>query len=258
MCAFLQTLDKVSYMAPKFIHLYIQMLNKILPTGTFVSIPLSILQANYYHIHSGMYLTTFDILVPLNICLAHAIYDWDRKKNLDDMSIKHVYEKTTSAALIKASCTLNTSEQLQPLIPLLFLLHHFYEEIKREIYFFKPFFVAACWMCAVYVIPVIVEGDSFGHDVTTPLSCFSLLAAWSNFADVQDIDEDVKQQISTPSTILGRDKSLILSSILIGLSFFLNQTSSNVDFISSLFDSVSIIAFIISIVVYIVEENGME
>lgn len=231
------------------------MLGKMLPTGTFVSIPLSILQSTYYHAHSGSYLTSFDMLVPLNICLAHAIYDWDRKKGLDDLRIKSVYEKTTSAALIAASCTLNASKDLQPFVPLLYILYHFYDEIKREISIVKPFFVAVSWTCAVYAIPVIIQHDYFANDIWTPLSCFCLMSAWSNFADIKDIDEDSHANISTAATFLGREKSLLLSGVLLFTSIVLHQSSPNYDVSLKVFDLVNIIAFGSSMISLIEEDR---
>lgn len=226
------------------------LLPQYLPTGTFVAVPLSILQSNYYHIHSGFDITTLSTLVPLNIFLAHAIYDWDRKKNLItteyDRRVKGLYEKTTTAALILASCTLYEENQLKSLIPLLYVLYNFYDELKSSLSILKPFLVSLFWTVAIYVIPVILQEHSLNEDIVTPLSCFCLMSGWSNLADIKDIEEDTEKNILTPATYLKTKNTFLLSSLLIFISFVLNNSSANYDESAMMFDifnSISLLVF---------------
>lgn len=219
------------------------MLQQHLPTGTLVTIPLSILQSSYYHAHSGAFLTTFDTLIPLNLCFSHAIYDWDRKKESDDVTVKSVYEKTSSAALIAASCTLSSFTDLQIFIPLLYILYHFYDEMKKSVSFAKPFLVSLCWTCAIYNIPLILQQDS-AMDVYTPMSCFLLISGWSNFADLKDIDDDIANNVLTPATYLQRQNTLLLSGFLIISSFIASFESPYYDDFTAAFDILNFLAFV--------------
>ena len=224
------------------------------PGGTFVSIPLSILQSNYFHLHTGTYLTKFDQLIPLNICMAHAIYDWDRKKNLNDSRVKNIYEKTTSAALVTASCILSSVKELTLLVPFLFILYNFYENIKLNFSIVKPFIVSFFWTCAIYLIPALLEDDTITYDLYTPLSSFFLMSGWSNIADLKDIDEDIMNNISTPSTYLKRDDSLKMSGILLISSVFLDAQSMYYDSNTALFNSLNLLVFIIFCVICVIEQ----
>lgn len=224
------------------------------PGGTFVSIPLSILQSNYYHLHTGTYLTKFDQLIPLNICMAHAIYDWDRKKDEDNPGVKNIYEKTTSAALVTASCILSSVEELTFFVPFLFILYNFYDDIKIKFSIVKPFIVSFFWTCAIYLIPTLLQDYANIYDLYTPLSSFLLMAGWSNIADLKDIDEDIMNDIFTPSTYLKRDDSLKLSGVLIMMSFFLDVQSTYYDANHAVFNSLNLLVFIIVCVIYVIEQ----
>ncbi len=225
------------------------LLPQYLPTGTFVAVPLSILQCNYYHIHSGLDVTTLNTLVPLNACLAHAIYDWDRKKDListeDDRKVRYVYEKTTMAALIIACCTIYEEDQLKTLVPLIYILYNFYDELKTSLSFVKPFLVSFFWTIAVYLLPVVLQEHKLGNDLVTPLSCFCLMSGWSNIADIKDIEEDIEKNILTPATYLKSKRAFLISSLLIFTSFILNNSSSNYDDYSILFDLFNLISFLV-------------
>ena len=216
------------------------LLPQYLPTGTFVAVPLSILQTNYYHLHSGLDITTLNTLVPLNACLAHAIYDWDRKKDLttteNDKNVRDIYEKTTMAALIISSCTMYEENQLKILVPFLYVLYNFYDELKTSLSIIKPFLVSFFWTIAVYVLPVVLQEHTLDNDILTPLSCFCLMSGWSNIADIKDIEEDVEKNIHTPATYLKGKRTFLLSSLLILTSFILNNSSSNYDDYTILFD----------------------
>jgi ATP sulfurylase len=57
------------------------MLPPLFPSGTLVSVPITLSQSHAYHLQTGAFLTDIYKLIPLNMCLAHSIYDWDRHKN---------------------------------------------------------------------------------------------------------------------------------------------------------------------------------
>ncbi len=225
------------------------LLPRYLPTGTFVAIPLSLLQSNYYHLHSGLDMTTLNTLIPLNAYVAHAIYDWDRKKDLTtteyDKKVRNIYEKTTMAALLLSSCTIYEEEQLKRLVPFLYILYNFYDELKTSLSILKPFLVSFFWTIAVYVFPVVFQEHALNGDIATPLSCFCLMAGWSNLADIKDIEDDIEKNILTPATYLKSENTFLLSSILIFVSLILNNSSENYDEYCKVFDLFNLISLIV-------------
>lgn len=215
----------------------------LLPTGVFVAVPLTLLQSAAHHLHDGQYVQDLHTMIPLNMMLAHSVYDWDRHKH------EGRFVESTNVCLVWSSCILYEHARL--FVPLLVFLYHFYDRCKPIFARGKPFFVAFVWTLAVCTLPVVLEGGN-PHEWFSPVSTFLLMSCWSNLADVPDIAEDSTRGLCTPSVTLGVKRSQQLSFILLVLAVIIRLHSPFHDHLECAFDLINLSAF------YIVQQQVKE
>lgn len=210
----------------------------MLLSGTLVSVPLFVLQENAYHLHTASWIASKEIgpIIALNILMSHAVYDADRvKERVTDEGIRGVYDLTTSYAMLSTSLIFQ-ERHLDALIPLIFILHKRYAELKPYVASIKPFFVSLCWTIAVCFIP------DPNMDATTFVSTFLQMSAWSNIADINDIDEDLENSLETPAVRFGSSQAYLISLFCMLMSIVLHTNGMFYDTSDQLYDFVSLLA----------------
>tara|TARA_B100001741_G_scaffold313741_1_gene321597 strand:- start:1051 stop:1725 length:675 start_codon:yes stop_codon:yes gene_type:complete len=204
----------------------------MLLSGTFVSVPLLILQENAHHLHTSHWIASSDILptMAVNILMSHAVYDADRvKERVTDDTIRDAYDLTTSSAMVLTSLFFQQQHK-EALIPLIFILHKRYAELKPYVASVKPFFVSLCWSIAVCCIP------DASLDATTFMSTLLQMSAWSNVADIEDIEEDKTNNLNTPAVRLGTTPSYLVSILCICASIVLHTNGTFYDSVDQSYD----------------------
>lgn len=194
----------------------------LLPTGTFVGVPLTLLQMTTLHDTLGHWPALDDMvaLASLNACMGHAVYDRDRLRDApsDDDAI---LQTTTDGALHVASWMLGAhSADTLPYALALYTLSTAYSDLKPCVAPIKPVFVAIAWMVATYYLPHTFLTIPVPEDQTlNAVADFAQICAWSNVADVDDAEEDAQRGIRTPATrfsrplVFGASLALILGAI---------------------------------------------
>ena len=186
------------------------------PTGVLVSIPLTLLQSNVFHIETGQFLTNTIPLITLNSLLSHAVYDKDRLIDNKDDSFYDVYTASTNMALLTSSAILWNYDDVGKLLILpLILLNQFYAKIKPIISTAKPFVVSFFWTMAICSLPFFVEGKPLPDDpliigsmfiLTTALSRNRQLIDQNTFTDILDLyrpfDFDFKNDLFNDNNLL--------------------------------------------------------
>ena len=169
-------------------------------TGTFVSIPLTLLQAYSTHLPITVEQTL------LNVAISHAIYDGDRLSDQPQAQTNIPYI-TTKAATVGSMYYLVQNEQLFYAF-LVFLLNSYYKDFKTNIGPIKPFFVAFIWTLAIYFMPLALNDVDTIANPAQPLFIFSQIVGLSNKADIKDVAEDEANNIITPSVTLKEESQL--------------------------------------------------
>lgn len=176
------------------------------PTGMFVSIPLTVMQGLTLHGATDAWPSapTLTSLFALNVALAHGIYDFDRLRDIDEAE-RGVYKATTRTACAMATVALCSREETRALAPVVPLLHFEYSRMKPSLASVKPFFVASMWGAATTLMPIYWSGTPVDQQALMGLMMINTfqLCASSNLADVRDIDDDFDNDIFTPAVLLG-------------------------------------------------------
>jgi len=213
------------------------------PNGVFVSVPLTLLQAQSLHLHDTPLTSEALVpLVPLNMLLAHSVYDWDRAQDLPDGKIRDMFQTTTDIALFTASFLMYSN--CPEYVPFLYILQKFYNRLKPRISSVKPFFVALCWTFAVYWLPLAYSSQvSHTTDIYTPSFTFLQMVAWSHFADIKDIEEDKQNNAITPAVRMGvKESKLYTCACLIGM-VLIHTRINNYAEIDKLIDFLNMLSF---------------
>ena len=220
------------------------------PTGVLVSIPLTLLQSNVFHIETGQFITNTIPLITLNSLLSHAVYDKDRLIDNKDDSFYDVYTASTNMALLTSSAILWNYDDVGKLLILpLILLNQFYAKIKPIISTAKPFVVSFFWTMAICCLPFFVEGKPLPDDPLIIGSMFILTTALSNMADISDIREDYKNGLYTPAVSMGTKQASLytLSCVIISVLFHYLMNDSNYDDLSKKIDMFNLIVVILQL-----------
>lgn len=96
-----------------------------------------------------------------------------------------------------------------------------YPSIKTNFPLYKPTHVGLCWTCAIGVVPQLIAANSV--DAESCVVLFMLATAVSNYADIDDVDEDIQNGIRTLPVQHGRRKAVALSVALLSGSGLLFQ-----------------------------------
>lgn len=217
------------------------------PTGALISVPLTMIQTSNVHLHTGTFmLKNIPVVLPLlsmNVLLSHGVYDYDRLDLIEDEHTKSVVEITTYLSVCVAGSTMWTYEELRIWVPWLLMLHRYYADMKPTFCAIKPLFIATCWLVATYYIPLYMLDYTSVDDVATPLSVVAQMSAFSNMADIPDIEEDRENNIFTPAVVFGEKKSAYLSILLMVFSILLHTHAPHYDRYDIVYDVLNTIGF---------------
>ena len=189
--------------------------------GAFVGIPLTLFQTATLHGTLGHLPGWTDIagLLTLNACMGHAVYDRDRARDATP-DITSTSVDSTSAATVLGTLALGThGVETSMLAPVLVALHLYYYDAKVWIAPIKPVFVAVMWLVATYYLPHwYLHVSSPPDDSANVMADFAQICAWSNVADLDDVDEDLARGLRTPATQIDASVLVALSYALLCLS----------------------------------------
>ena len=213
--------------------------------GIDLGIPLNILQNVFTNLHYGYDITTAKI-VGLQFLIGYYTYGKDRYKDALEYKDKP-YETTkkelynyliNNANLYKISYDLTffaiTTILLlddQPInnIPIIALLYssEYYKELKKNLPYLKPFYVAMMWTFSTVILPSVLNDNNYsilGYPMDY-LPCALTMFASTNLLDVKDIEEDKVNNIETVPVKYGVEFtyyltliSLCFSSLIFGLN----------------------------------------
>jgi len=167
------------------------------------------------------------LLVIADLCIAHSIYGRDR---LADQSNPNnpmvVFQYSTLFALVLTCCIFTETGQYE-LVPLMTFLSLGYKDVKPMLNTFKPFFIGLLW---AYVIVYAPWSD---YSVTTTVAdeqalfifFTCLYSASSNLADIKDIEQDKKDNITTIPSMYGENVTYLVSEVLVTLSLYVHTKS---------------------------------
>ena len=222
----------------------INILNKI--PGLTLGIPLNILQYIFTYIHYNYNIINLN-LICLQFGIGITTYGTDRF--LDSFSIdntttkdKIIYynylQKNKNNIMLILLCSYiyvstnilyydNTDEVFALLCTTLF-----YKVIKEKIGILKSTYIATAWTCGCIILPSIIHDNNYDiyNDYETYLSLFLLLFGTSNIADIKDIEEDKKNNITTIPVLFGKKKTIIISYYSIALFSYLLFSKININY----------------------------
>ena len=207
------------------------------PTGIAIGVPLTFLQSVFVGLHTGAPAFPSSMSVASNFALGHSIYDADRLRDVEKER-QFIYPYTTKMSLVVPTIYYCQDIRTSPLVIMLFALHFGYADLKPYISPIKPLFVSFFWVIAVYYAPLIISSHSFEsiYDLATPSVGYFTLAAWSNIADVSDIEEDGRNDIRTFAVLNGERKALNFSISAVILSVIFHLLCENYSEIDVIFD----------------------
>lgn len=211
-------------------------------SGTFVAVPLLLLQSISIHNVIGVWPSRADALslTAMNVLLSHSIYDEDRARDLfKPTDLPRISTKVATAAA--TGLLLSKSETEWAALSVVFL-HYFYADVKPIIAPFKPIFIGVSWGLATHNLPFDLL-DIQQSTVYYPIAEIAQIAAWSNVADIGDIDDDREANVRTPATLLGRDHAQQFSLALILLSIWAHACVDRDHTYDRIYDMTSLLAF---------------
>ena len=213
--------------------------------GIDLGIPLNILQNVFTNLHYGYDITTAKI-VGLQFLIGYYTYGKDRykdaleykdnpyettKKELYDYLInyKTLYKISYDLTFIAITSILLLDDQPLNNIPIVALLYssEYYKDLKKNLPYLKPFYVATMWTFSTVILPSVLNDNNYSI-LNYPLDylpCALTMFASTNLLDVKDIEEDTINGIETLPVKFGSDFtfyialiSLFFSSLIFGLN----------------------------------------
>tara|TARA_B100000524_G_scaffold157522_1_gene79856 strand:+ start:900 stop:1793 length:894 start_codon:yes stop_codon:yes gene_type:complete len=214
-------------------------------TGIDLGIPLNILQNVFTNLHYGYDVSTFKIII-LQFLIGYYTYGKDRYKDALEydespfetdklelyeylLKYKNLYRLTYDMSfLLISSILLFDDEGLinMPFI-LVLLTSEFYKNLKKNLPYLKPFYVATMWTMSTVILPIVMHDNNYDI-LNYPMDyipCALTMFASTNLLDIKDIEEDKENGINTIPVTYGKYFtyyialiSLTLSSLIFGLN----------------------------------------
>jgi hypothetical protein len=214
--------------------------------GADIGIPLNIITNLFTNLHYGKEITT-PYIVSLQFLIGYYTYGKDRYKDALEyesapyetsstkqelyMSIlKYRYISRLSYCICFYAILYSLNDQLTPgqYLPIMGLLYstEYYKQFKTNIPAFKPFYVSLLWTFATCILPCLIHDHDYSilADPYDYLPCALNLFAFTNLADIKDIEEDRINNVKTFPLLFGEDVTymsiffaLASSSLLFGL-----------------------------------------
>ncbi len=184
------------------------------PSGILVGIPLTLMQTLSLQATGDSFpsVTVLSDLCALNFALAHSIYDADRLR--DEPNPDAFFVGSTRFATGAGLLLLAARDETRPFVPAALALHAGYADAKPAIAPVKPLFVGTLWGLATTTLPFLRTQSDDVHTLMAMVNALQI-GAWSNLADVKDIDEDLANKIRTPAVFLGPTASRELSVVML-------------------------------------------
>lgn len=174
--------------------------DRMLKMGLLVGVPLTLLQAEATRMAVGVAALPSAQQVALNVALSSAVYDHDR---LPARGAPLQRALTRASAAYAASCYAAVPA-LWPMLPLLYVLHFGYADLKPTLGPWKPVFVGVAWMLATYASPMLYAGTVDATWVE-PAYIVAAIATLSHFQDIPDRAEDELQGVRTVAVQYGEE-----------------------------------------------------
>lgn len=213
--------------------------------GIDLGIPLNILQNVFTNLHYGYDVTTIKIVI-LQFLIGYYTYGKDRYKDALEynespfktdklelyeylLKYKNIYKLTYDISFLLITSILLFDDQGLVNMPfvLLLLSSEFYKNLKKNLPYLKPFYVASMWTMSTVILPVVMHDNNYDI-LNYPMDyipCALTMFASSNLLDIKDIKEDKENGIDTIPVTYGKYFtyyiiliSLALSSLLFGLN----------------------------------------
>ena len=216
---------------------------KLILQDVSIGIPLNIFSNIYTNLHYGFDITT-PKLVLLEVLLGYYAYGYDRlkdanqfnnvKNNVTDISIypsskinlyekileqKGLYSISLHASLFAIIYFLLIDNYDITHVPFIFLLYisATYKEYKPYLSIYKPFFIATMWTITTVGLPCILHDNNYDILMYPQdyLPCLLFILSASNFADINDLEEDKKLGINTIPVVYGKEITSLISFIAV-------------------------------------------
>jgi len=229
-----------------------------------IGIPLNIFSNIYTNLHYGFDITTTKSIL-LQFLLGYYAYGYDRIKDANeyskstDISIypqnkidlykrildqKLLYDITVNTALIASIYLLSIDNYDITHLPFLLLLYLSanYKEYKSLLSIFKPLYIAIMWTITTIALPCVLHDNNYDILMYPQdyLSCLLFIFSASNFADINDIEEDKKLGVKTLPVLYGKNITSYISLIALASAAILlieNPNFENRFWINSLIEA---------------------
>lgn len=240
--------------------------------GIDLGIPLNILQNVFTNLHYGYDITTIKIIV-LQFLIGYYTYGKDRYKDALEynenpfktdklelyeylLKYKNIYRLTYDMSFLLIISILLFDDQGLINMPfvLILLSSEFYKNLKKNLPYLKPFYVASMWTMSTVILPAVMHDNNYDI-LNYPMDyipCALTMFASSNLLDIKDIKEDKENGISTIPVTYGKYFTYYIVLIALSLSsliFGLNNHYLDRPLVNSLFEFqnsfLSVIPFLI-------------
>jgi hypothetical protein len=229
-----------------------------------IGIPLNIFSNIYTNLHYGLDITTTKSVL-LQFLLGYYAYGYDRIKDANeyskstDISIypqnkidlykrildqKLIYDITVNSALIGSIYLLSIDNYDITHLPFLLLLYLSanYKEYKPLLSIYKPLYIAIMWTITTIGLPCVLHDNNYNILMYPQdyLSCLLFIFSASNFADINDIEEDKKLGVKTLPVLYGKNITSYISLIAVATAAILlveNPNFENRFWINSLIEA---------------------
>lgn len=195
---------------------------KIFPIvkGAGIIVPVNLLTETNNMVNYGDHITPETFLI--NSALVYSIYTFDRyrdsKDNYIDIDIdnknkyelyKGILENENTIEFLIFSSTISTLILLINLhynsIIVIYLSTFLYKNIKEIKFPIKPIYVSFLWtICTCFI------SNHENIDIHTVLPFFLNIFSLTNLEDIKDYGEDIKYNISTLPTVLGKETTYLI------------------------------------------------
>ena len=242
--------SRLSFKKPITIQMADLTVTQVLQDGA-IGVPLNLFSNIYTNIHYGYDITTINSVL-LQFLLGFYTYTNDRYKDAleykENKSIinystskintynkilnnKNIYDIILPSSVIGILYLMiinNYDPSHFSFFPLLYLASE-YKEYKPLLYIYKPAFIAAMWTITTVILPCVIYDNNFSilNDPQSYMASFFLIYSASNFADIDDIEEDTINGIQTLPVVFGKKITGLSSFITITIATLLLLESHN-------------------------------
>tara|TARA_A100001035_G_C27787012_1_gene504967 strand:- start:139 stop:1029 length:891 start_codon:yes stop_codon:yes gene_type:complete len=216
-----------------------------------IGFPLNIFQNIFTTIHYGYDITTFKLIL---LQFLIGFYTYGKDRYYDSIEYKQQPYETTDKK-INLYNTINNNNifykliyditfliinilLLEPhfnnkelvindnILPFLFILYstEYYKYLKLINPFIKPLYVSSLWTASSIILPCVIYDNNYSilNDYNVYIPCFLSLFAFTNNADIYDINEDKINNVKTLPVCYGvyNTNVIILLSLIISSAMF--------------------------------------